>query len=207
MKRISVLLTLFVILTQFSCEKNKEEKNLVFQPGPEDGNDALIWNLSPSIPRGNSVEFSACTWTNLGRLTILRSLIKFDLSSLHTPISEAKLYLYGYMSTSNGPSESLTQPNFSLLSRVTSAWDEQTVTWNNQPSFDLSDAIMLDSCNTITDYEIDVTAHVNQFIQEPSQNYGWILTMVDEVNWYQRIIFASSDNENPALRPKLVLKY
>ena len=186
----------------------QSDGTIVFQPGPDDGTDALIWNLDPDVPRGDMLEFDACAWTYSGELTITRSLIKFNLSAFpsETEIKEAKLYLFGFLSPVNGASSSLTKPNYTLLCRITSPWEEQTVTWNNQPSLDLSDAILLDSCNVKTDYVIDVTEHVRTMAENPSGNYGWMLKLQEET-YYRCMNFASSDNEDAAIRPKLVIKY
>ncbi|MBN2612895.1 MAG: DNRLRE domain-containing protein [Bacteroidales bacterium] len=187
----------------------KNASNIIeLQPGPEDGIDALIWNLSPNVPRPFYKEISSVTWTYEGSYSVQRSLLKFDLQFIdtNTVISQASLHLYGITSTGNGTSESLTGPNTSLLCKVTSYWDENTVTWNNQPSFNLTDAVLLDSCNGITDFTIDVTKQVQNMISNPLDNYGWILVLVTE-EYHRRMILGSSDNDSASLRPKLVIRF
>ena len=201
-----ILISVFLI----SCEKKDNEKGgtIILQSGSSKCIDAYIWNLAPDATLENYFENSAIAWTNAGRLTITRALMKFDLTVIRpeTDIHKAEFYLYGYESPVNGTSESLTKPNYALLCRVTSPWQEHSVTWNNQPSFDISDAVLLDSCNIKTDYVIDVTEHVRSMIQNPSENYGWILKMQEE-SYYRRMILGNSDNEDPSIWPKLVIEY
>ena len=178
------------------------------QSGPEDGIDALIWNLSPDIPRPNNKENTAVAWTYSGVLTIARSLLKFDLSMLdsNTNILHADLFMYGIVSTGNGANKSLNGANYTLLCQITSPWEENTVTWNNQPTFNTSDAVVIDSCVKLTDYVLDVTEHVQKMIENPSENYGWMLVMQTE-EYYRRMTFSSSDHDIASTRPKLIIQY
>ncbi len=192
------------IILQVSDSKN----TLVLQPGSEEGMDAVIWNLDPNVNRGAYNDISAIAWTNGGAFTNMRSLIKFDLTSIpiDEEIDQAKLFLYGYLSKANGTSESLSGANYTLLCPITSGWDEMSVTWNTQPTFDKNRAILLDSCNTITDYEIDVTEHIQDIVNGTYENNGWMLILETEET-YRRMIFASSDYELEEKRPKLVISY
>ena len=47
---------------------------------------------------------------------------------------------------------------------------------------------------------------INVIINEPTKNYGFRISLVNE-SIYRSLIFASSENKNPKLRPKLVVVY
>lgn len=180
---------------------------MVLQPGPDEGFDAIVWNISPDQNYTHFPEFNSLAWTYQSIPCFIRGYIKFDLASISTDknISRAQLYLFGIESTAHGMHESLTGANHSVLCRVSEPWQEETLSWSNMPSFDLSGAVLLDSCNTLKDYVIDVTNHVRDMVENPDENFGWIIKQQNEV-YYRKMIFASSDHENEAVRPKLVIE-
>jgi hypothetical protein len=203
-KALTVLMSALVL---FSCEKKSDESTLVLQPGPDDGIDAVVWNISPDMTYPHYPELNSLAWTYQLTPCFMWGFLKFDLSEISSDknINRAELYLYGFESTNNGASSSLTGANHSILCRITESWEPETVSWSNQPSFVTTNAVLIDSCNTIENYVIDVTEHVRDMVQNPSANYGWILKQQNEA-FYRKMIFASSDHENEALRPKLVIE-
>src|SRR5262249_45778095 len=88
--------------------------------------------------------------------------------------------------------------------RITSSWDEATVTWNTQPTTTTQNQIMLPpSTSNTQDYtNIDVTTLVQDMINNPAQSFGFLLQLVTEA-YYRSVMFASSDHSNPALHPLL----
>jgi RHS repeat-associated protein len=139
---------------------------------------------------------------NSGILYNTRSLIEFDLFCIPTNaiITNANLILYGNGHTVN-------QPNDCYLYTNTSAWDEGTVTWNNQPSHSTTNGIYLNS--TIGAYEnktINVISQVQNWVQNPSSNFGWKLLLANEItNNNAAAVYGSSDNNSNGLRPNLVI--
>ena len=106
-------------------------------------------------------------------------LIKFDLSSIPSNyiIKDAKLKLYYCEWWDNDPAGRTLS-----LYRVTSSWDEDTVTWENQPSYYNVET----SSATVPLYtgkwmEWNVTNDVQGFVLKQLSNYGWRIR--DEVPW------------------------
>lgn len=108
-------------------------------------------------------------------------LAKFDLSSLpgDVRIISATLYLYYYEWRDNNPGgRDLT------CYRITSDWDEETVTWNTRPSYNPEA-----TCYSILPYspgswmDWDVTSDVKSFISGEETNYGW--QIMDTTTWGQ----------------------
>ena len=112
-----------------------------------------------TTPQPNSPEFDAIDWTVTGNEFTSRSLLQFDLSQIPTgaTINSAFLSLYGCPGSSN--TQGSTGSNTCYLQRVTSAWDESTVTWNNQPSTaNQNQVTLIQSSSTTQNYlDIDVT--------------------------------------------------
>jgi PKD repeat protein len=102
-----------------------------------------------------------------------------------------------------------TGENESYLQLITEEWDEETVTWNNQPSITTEDQVYLpSSTEPEQDYtNIDVTVLVSKMYNEPENYHGFLLRLITE-EYYRCLLFASSDYMvNPELRPKLEIVY
>ena len=84
--------------------------------------------------------------------------------------------------------------NEAEILRVTSAWDENTVTWSTAPSTtNMNRVVLPQSSSSFQDYpNIDIAPMVQDMVSNPTSNYGFLLKLVNEVA-YASMIFASSD--------------
>src|SRR6185436_15114022 len=106
-----------------------------------------------------------------------------------------------------GSHTSLTRSNASFLQKVTSSWNENTITWNNQPATTTTNQVTLaQSTDPHQDYSLDVTTLVQNRVTTPATNFGFMLRLQTELN-YAALVFASSDNADITRRPKLSLTY
>lgn len=106
-------------------------------------------------------------------------LIKFDLSSIpqSSPIIPATLYIYYFYWTSNNPAGRELD-----LYRVTSDWDESTVTWNTQPTTEfLPTSYSIVPATTHSWMTWDVTSDVQASVDGQAINYGW--KIMDTTTW------------------------
>lgn len=181
-----------------------------YQPGPDQGKDAFIYDLEPSENFFDHPNFMASAWTNGMQFTRVRCLIDFLPQSLPEDIQvlDARLSLYSYDSPSNGPHSNLSGSNASLLQRIVEPWEEMNVTWVNQPETTTENQVTLEASTfAIQDYEdIDITALVQDMIANPSQGHGLMIRLITE-DFYRAMVFGSGDNPNPDLRPKVVITY
>ncbi len=185
---------------------------LLFRPGSAEGKDAIILtgNANDDMNYGNHPDLYALAWTNAGIPVTARSMISFDLSAIPegSLITSARLSLYSYNSPSDGSHSTMDGSNASLLQRIKEPWDEHTVTWNNQPPTSTEDQVTLPaSTSDIQHYEnIDVTALIQDMVNNPDSSYGMMMRLITE-QLYRRMLFASSDNSNASLHPKLEVDY
>jgi hypothetical protein len=188
----------------------QSQTTLVLQPAGTLGKDAFIDSRMSTNNYGNHIDFPSMAWTNGATPVNARGLIDFDFSSIPSgaTINSASLSLYSYNSPANGSHSTLNGSNESVLSRVTSSWNENTVTWDNQPSITTQNQVFLPaSVNSIQDYlNIDVTNMVQDMMNDPANSHGFLLKLVTE-EFYRRMIFASSDNSDQSLHPKLEVTY
>ncbi|MBK7241741.1 MAG: M36 family metallopeptidase [Flavobacteriales bacterium] len=207
------------LLVSFNTVQNTGGLNLTLKPGPLDGKDATIWLLTtqngPFGPTnttnyGVNQNYYALEWTWNSSVGRIHSLMEFDLSSIPagSTILSSSLSLYGNTAVTTGGHSTLSGSNAAKLQRITSAWNEQTVTWNNRPTFTAANEVALaPSISNDQDYlNIDVTDLVNDMVQDPANSHGFQLSTITP-QFYRALVFASSDHPDPMKWPELKICY
>ena len=152
-----------------------------------------------------------------------RAVIQFDLTACSpaipsdATIDDADVELF----MSAGPTEARTHDIY----RLKIAWIESgigSVTWNNQPWRDLTNAALLnptlvqltDSSPTGTTNGVtinwDVATDVDFYLDNPTMNFGWLIKDQTEGvgdNQARQATFTSRTGATVAQRPKLVIDY
>jgi len=183
---------------------------ITIRPNEDNSKDALISSYEPSKNRGVYPDFVAMSWTVSGNPVNYRSLIEFDLSNIPSGsiINSAGLSLYSQESSGLGSHSVTSGSNESVLSRITSSWEENSITWNNQPTTTTENQVFLsESSSSTQDYlNIDVTDLIEDMIADPSNSHGFLLKLLNE-QYYRSVIFAASGHSDSDLHPKLEVCY
>lgn len=176
-------------------------------------NDAILHGLSSmtDVNYGHNPQLAANAWTFNKEPGIIRSLLQFDLSSVppNAEIIKASLSLYAWDSdTGLGRHSPRSGSNEGLLQRVTSSWDENTVTWNTQPSStELNQVLLPPSTSPEQNYlDIDVTTLVQDMVNNREASFGFMLKLRTE-SVYRILNFCSSDHTDATRHPKLNIEY
>ena len=188
---------------------------LVLKP-KTDGQDTYVTFWDGDANWANSTgdwaqELSMDAWTISGLNMAVRSYLRFDKIALipaGAQIMSAKLFLFSKGSSISAP-QGNAGDNACKIERITGGtWDESALTWNTQPAVTSVDAAYIPASTSQWDYnvKIDVTNMVKAMAADPATNYGFRISLVNE-SIYRSLIFASSENTNPKLRPKLVIQY
>ena len=200
---------------------------LTLQPADGVGQDAWVkyWAGHPAYANTNydSVQLiKGLAWRINGSLLRAHSFIKFtELNKVPATaqIISATLYLYGPgpgypyvkahlpMGNTSYPGSKFND-NSCYLQRVTSQWDESSLTWNNQPSVTTQNQLSIPQSDEQWFYDIslNVTQLLKPMVADNSKNYGFLLRLQSETA--QRAMgFCSSESTHPAKRPKLVIVY
>lgn len=206
MKITSIIIIIFQIISINSYSQD----TLVLQPNGICGKDATLSSKWPNNNSGAHPDFIAAAWTHSGTPSTVRGLLEFDLSSIpsNSTVISAELSLFWSNNNLNLGHSSLNFPNIAHLKRVTSPWDENTVTWNTEPTSTNTNMILLpESINGTQDYpNIDVTSLTQDMINNPSNSFGFLFKQTAE-QYYRSMLFASSDFPDPTKHPKIVIIY
>ena len=176
------------------------EETITIQPDAVEGKDVYVMDIFPSD------NFGDVTFLSLGVYTVpfARSYLQFNLSSvpLEAVILDANLGLH------YGSSYGLTSLPIGLY-EVTESWEEDTITWNNQPA----------SSSEAVDIQIIPASQTNIFVywqigylvkgwqEESIANYGIHLKDTDENSDDGGVDFYSSDWLTANQRPKLIIYF
>jgi hypothetical protein len=169
------------------------ENTMVFEPT----DDATIWENHPDSNTGDSESLSLRTGSGWEGDV----LMKFDLSTIPSNVTLQYASLQGYYYRNKDGNPSGHQVN---LYRITSDWNEETVTWATHPSYIIdssSHAFIPSMLNTWILW--DVTEDASLFYNSGTPNYGW--RMVDISGGYQISSLRSKDYSE--YHPLLIIGY
>ena len=178
---------------------------ITIQPNAICGKDATVWSLDGNNNNGNGALLNSMAWTWSGVIGTVRGVMDFDLSKIPSGASIDKAYLSLYVTPTP---QQHSGDNASYLKRITSSWEENTVIWSNQPSTTTLNQVLLPTSTSATQHyeNIDVKNLIQDMRNNPTTSFGLMLQLVTEVR-FRRMGFASSDEANSALHPKLVITY
>lgn len=128
-----------------------------------------------------------------------KGLMKFDFSNIDpaADIQTATLVLKG---------ENQTGDNTSVLKKITSAWDQTTVTWNNQPTATASGQITIpEMIHPNSTVSINITNWVENWIANPETNNGFMLELAESTTLDRKMTFYSSNSTITAYQPRIIL--
>ncbi len=234
MKNVCILLTIMFCSSVFS---QTQTKTVTFKPDPTIAQDAAILTTNGCILNGNPAtaadlnyshypEVLAASWSfnAIGCSSgTLRSLFRFDeLSTIpkNAVVTSAELKLYGVSSSPDigvgnsyypGSPYNSSGSNQSSIQKITSDWDEETVTWNTQPTTTTTNQITVSKTTSqwnenFTDNSENLVAMVQEMVNDPETNFGFMIKLDTEV-LYRSVLFASSNHSNPDLWPELTVTY
>ncbi len=186
-------------------EQNKNHSMDVETIYPTD--DAHIRQDYPDITEGDATGMNVRNIGSIGGTW--NALIKFNLSSISIPqnaiIKSAFLKCFYYAYKDNNPAGRL----FNLY-KITDEWNEETVTWNNRPSFSTQPSATTPVPNSPGQWmEWDVTIDFEAFIAGSEQNYGWKIS--DDSYWggpdipITRLTTKEAESQHPYLEINYVI--
>ena len=152
-------------------------------------------------------------WTYSGATMFKCSVMRFlfDEIPLGSHVVSATLYFYSdptitSPSSAEGNSQ-LSGTNEFYIERITEAWNDLTVTWNNQPATTTDNRLLIPaSVSTTENIQINMTDMVQYWVDKPELNYGIKMFLQTEVRYRSRN-YGSMEHTNTSIHPKLVIEY
>jgi hypothetical protein len=173
------------------------DPTVTIQPYSE-GKDSFVYqdpgNVNTNYGSSSELIFGSLSW-------FYRTYIQFDLSSIpaNAVIQSANLDVV----VTSVYDASLHTFN---IHRVTANWDENTITWNFQPTFNPTVETSVNIGGT-GNYSINITSLVNNWVNNTYPNYGLMIKHPTESPVYTLKRIGSSDNGAASNRPKLSITY
>lgn len=140
-----------------------------------------------------------------------RGYFSFDLTSINSEhtITFAEINLYHNPESYITGHENSGVSNDIFIRRVSEDWDEDEISWENQPEITIDNEIHILSSN-IPDQDyinIEVTDMLIDHYDNNSSAFGLCISMFDEetTDYNRNVVFASKYHPNPALHPELVV--
>ena len=202
MLRFLPAVTLLISISSFA----QIQDSLVLQPGPIDGKDAIVWSIAPDTTWGWNQEATLTAWTYGGDPSFKRFYIEFDYSSIPAGAIIDSAYLFYYNNPSAPSHGGLhSGSNTFWVRRVTSSWDEDSISWNNAPSDTTQNQVQVGASTSNTmDYKIDVKNLVEDQLQYG--NHGFFMRLVTEATW-RAVVCASSNAADSTNHPAIKIYY
>lgn len=201
-------------------------REIVLQPGPEKGKDAMISNLNADKNFGDHKYFEA-TFLSEPVLTVMRSnrsLIAFNLDTVPKSAIIKKVLLtltydlpipYDsvYYTANTSPVAGIAWYG-AVLQQIVEPWDEHKVTWNTQPkTTEVNQVYIAPFIRNVNFITVDVTKlFVAPTTTDPAvyPNYGMLFKLWP-VDRFPGFRFASSDypvtSTNARMWPKLTIYF
>lgn len=160
-----------------------------------------------------STRLSSCAWSKDSYAERKRTLIHFDLSYIEpgTKVSSAIIELFSDPTVTSSSAwdgnSQLGGSNAFFIEKVTQAWNESQVSWNTQPTTTTTGRIWIGPSSSPTEnLKVNITALVQEMIDNPTKNYGLKMRLESELKYRSRN-YASEDHTNSAIHPKLVINF
>jgi len=193
----------------YNDDKHNKQLVLTLRPDGTKGKDAVFGSIVPDNNYATSEDIHLYAWTHDGILTVNRVAIDFDLSSIPSGsvIDSALLSLY-YNKTSRYGNQQHSGKNDFLIKRITSPWDQNTVTWRTQPTATSQNQVFVPGATFYNQNfpNIDMTKLVQDMINDKADSHGFLFQLQKEEP-YTILLIASSDHPNESIRPKLEVYY
>lgn len=176
----------------------------------------LSWNSGNTTAANTNyntyARITATAWTN-GGTTKQRTLLRFNLSAIPqgSIVQSATLYLNSdptkTSSSSAEANSQLSGSNAFYLEKVIASWTNTTVNWNTQPATTTTGRLWTGPSTSVTEnLQLNLASFVQEWVNNPSANYGLKMILETEVNYRARN-YASMEHTNTNIRPRLVVTY
>lgn len=175
--------------------------------GRDKTDDAIISSFYHERNFGEMDYHNLYSWTLGGAKTVNRLLLKFDLNGVpkNAEIVEANLLLYYHPTLLYGKNEGF---NSDIdLYPILSDWEENSVTWSNQPEVGTAVIGSHSRCNPTQENDsVNILNYCTMVQRKAIPNFGIQLQYANE-DPYKKTLFCSSENKFRHTHPRVVIRF
>jgi glucose/arabinose dehydrogenase len=191
-------------LATFGSDESANRPELVLAPKPPSQDYALPAVADATVRNGtfgntnygNDVNFFVKKSSTSGNTR--ESYLKFDLSAITTPITAAKLRLFGALTNVTDAGI----PNVAIYKATTTTWSEPTITYNNRPAASTTILAQKPITGTVGQwFEFDLTS----FLQAEKAAGRSVVTLVLKATNTTNPVAAFNSGEAVNFPPELVV--
>lgn len=197
MKFTSLLTVILLCMLPVHFSFSQMEQNMFIS-----GKCTVANSLNPTFVGSTSATVAAGRSSFLSTFFTFRTHLEFDVSGIppEAIITNATLKLYREGASTGSP--------VIYTARITEAWDENTLTWSNQPDYETIDQVTTTNFDIFGWMNVNVTNHVQKMVCNVYTNHGWMLYHNNETeNADKFYTFRSDDYADPASHPRLQVSY
>ncbi|MEE1118894.1 MAG: DNRLRE domain-containing protein [Bacteroidales bacterium] len=222
--------SMFLLIALFGCAISYAQTTVILKPNAVIGKDVAIMNydngciatidsISPAdMNFANDTVLWMKDWTYIaigcsgGTVRSLLCFTGLDSIPQNATILSATLRLYGTnadRNTSYPGAPSGFYANTVVVQQVIYPWDENTVTWNTQPTTTTVNQFTLPQSTSEYNWNCSVSnSNLVAMVQSmvSGNNYGFLLKLQNEAH-YRNLAFSSSDCSDSTLWPELEVTY
>ncbi len=199
-----------VVLLSLLFVVSYSQDTITVEFGSDQIKDTYI-NIVNSQTNGSSPSLIASVWTHWGEYGTGRSLIGFDFSAMEEDfdVIDARLNLYHDPTSGHQGHSTIGGDNTGMIFRITEIWEEDSVSWYNQPATTNTNAIIIPApeSDTADFLDIDITPIIKDMIRHPESSDGFMIKLFSEDTLYRSLVFASSDHLVASLHPTITITY
>jgi len=160
-------------------------------------------SIVQSLPNENTGDATVAWMGVYFGASVYRILMEFDLSDIPTSQNIDRAILKVYVS--NATEEEVA--SLFRVHRINELWQEESVTWNNQPTFQETPSSNTTEVYGKGFYEWDITELVRAWVSEVYPNFG-LLLKTDEIDSFTtKLIYTRNEAVELELRPALLVEY
>lgn len=200
---LTCLFFVFLATTSFSQQKQMLGSFIA------DIEDVHVLSILPDENPSTTLAVVPYAWTQSGVENIARPFIRFDLSSLPdgAKIEEA-LLVYYYDPFSITAQSDHSSDNGFFIRRVTGAWDEFGIKWNNQPpTTTVNQVYVPPAVYSRQNYVINVTELIKDILADSVTGNQGVRLHLEKEAPFRVVVVASSKHPDISRHPQLWINY
>lgn len=192
-------LTIFVVSSFMVINAISQLQTTIIEPDAIEGKDAFVYSANPTYSYNSQIYHHVYATASGGAK--IRTYTQYNIEN-YIPDNAVIVNAELEMSLYNNITYGVADIKFSMVDEV---WNENSITWSNQPTTWTSGDLVFSGQSTSVQ-NFDVTDHVKKWVEQKYPNHGWQISLDNEAPTSTKgYLFTSTDRT--VFNPKLTITY